>query len=204
MGYDFGRGSRGRYEDGQLLAHEADRLISLARRYNPAVVLEIGTYFGHTTRRLAEALPEAVIHTLDLPRWAEVTETEGMPKSNWELIARRDVGREYRGLECESRIRQWYGDSAEWDWDLARGATFMFIDGSHTYEYCRNDSEKCWDLCGGRGVIVWHDVAASSPGVVRLVSEWRQIGRAITQIPGTWLAYYDGLTRVKSAEKSLD
>jgi hypothetical protein len=172
-------------------------LVDLVLHYRPAIVLEIGTYFGHTTRKIAEAGAGwgIVVHTLDLPlppEWGYMVGT-GMPKSNPELIRRRDVGREYRGLECADRILQWYGDSATWNFSHAAGATFMFIDGSHTYEYVRNDSEKCWDLCLGKGVIVWHDVDATSPGVVRLVSEWRQIGRPITQIRGTWLAYYDGL-----------
>ena len=66
---------------------------------------------------------------------------------------------------------------------------FFFIDGSHTYEYCKNDSEKCWELCGGRGVFLWHDCDNVHPGVIRLIAEWRHLGRDIRLVNGTALAY---------------
>jgi hypothetical protein len=77
-----------------------------------------------------------------------------------------------------------------WDSREAGSPTFFFIDGSHTYEYCKNDSEKCFALCDGKGVFLWHDCDEAHPGVVRFVMEWRQMGRDIRRISGTPIAYW--------------
>ena len=33
----------------------------------------------------------------------------------------------------------------------------MFIDGSHQYEYCKNDTEKAFEMLSPQGVVLWHD-----------------------------------------------
>ena len=56
-----------KYEDGMTPFQDAIALLSILVAENPTQVLEIGTYMGHTTRAMAENLPEAIIHTVDLP-----------------------------------------------------------------------------------------------------------------------------------------
>ena len=94
------------------------------------------------------------------------------------------------GHPCASRIKQHFADTARWDFHEAGQPTFFFIDGTHTYEYCKNDSEKCFELCGGRGVFLWHDCNETHPGVVRFISEWRRQGKDIKRIAGTSIAYW--------------
>jgi hypothetical protein len=54
----------------------------------------------------------------------------------------------------------------------------------------RNDSAKCWDLCNGRGLFLWHDVDENHGAVIRLLQEWReQLGRDVRQISGTPLGF---------------
>jgi hypothetical protein len=190
------RGSVGldlrRYEDGMLPIDHALGLLSLAVLDDPAVVLEIGTFCGHTTKLLAQNLPRAIIHTVDLPPdfQAENDPAGTPPKDDFHLIVSRSVGREYRGQPGAERIVQHFGDTARWDFGLAKGATFFFIDGSHTYEYVKNDSAKCWALCGGSGTFLWHDCGTEHPGVIRLLTEWRRDqAREIVRIRGTTLAY---------------
>jgi hypothetical protein len=67
---------------------------------------------------------------------------------------------------------------------------FFFIDGAHTYEYCKQDSEKCYQLCNGSGTFLWHDCNKDHPGVLRFIREWRGAGRNISLIEGTALAYW--------------
>jgi hypothetical protein len=181
-----------RYEDGMLATDQAVALASLAVLNDPAAVLEIGTFCGHTTKLLAQNLPRAVIHTVDLPPdfQAENDPVSLLPKDDFHLITSRSVGREFRGQPEAERIVQHFGDTARWDFAPARGASFFFIDGSHTYEYVKNDSEKCWALCGGRGTFLWHDCGTGHPGVVRFLLEWRRNQRReIIRIRGTTLAY---------------
>ena len=180
------------HEDGMLPLDQAVVLASILVSVNPKEVLEIGTFMGHTTKLMAENQVNSVIHTVDLPTTfiEGQDQDKGMPKDDFHLIKRRVVGREFRGQPCEKRIVQHFVDSAEWDFREAGRPTFFFIDGSHTYEYCRHDSEKCFELCDGKGVFLWHDCDEMHPGVIKFLTEWRAMGRNIVRIPGTTLAYW--------------
>ena len=180
------------YEDGMLPNHEAMALLSILVVESPREVLEIGTFMGHTTKAMAENLPESIIHTVDLPLdFSEPTKANpNIPKDDFHLITRRVVGREFQDQIFASRIRQHFGDTALVDFKKFGQPTFFFVDGSHTYEYCRQDSEKCYALCGGRGTFLWHDCDAGHPGVVKFIAEWRALGRNITRIEGTSMAYW--------------
>ena len=183
------------YEDGMLPVNDALALLSIAAMVRPPVVLEIGTFTGHTTKSLALNLPEAIIHTLDLPLdfSAGSDPVTNVAKDDFHLIRKRAPGREFLGTPFAGRIRQHFGDSANWDFQQAAGANFFFIDGSHTYDYCKLDSERCFDLCGGKGVFLWHDCDPDHPGVYRALSEWKKKGRDVVRINGTHLGYWNSL-----------
>jgi hypothetical protein len=181
-----------RYEDGILPYNQAVALLAIAVASGPKVALEIGTFMGHTPRQLAMNLPASIIHSVDLPldfvpEKDNVTERK---KDDFHLIARRQVGREYRGTPYEARIRQHFADTAVWNFNEAAGATLFFIDGSHTYDYCKNDSDRCYELCQGKGVFLWHDCDDTHPGVVNALLEWRALGRNVVRIEGTPIAYW--------------
>ena len=181
-----------RYEDGMLPSDQAMVLLAVLVAESPREVLEIGTFMGHTSRLMAENLPTAIINTVDLPEdfSPESDPVTGIPKDDFHLIKERRVGREYKNEPCAERIRQHFGDTAKWDFSEAGSPTFFFIDGSHTYEYCKLDSEKCFAACGGRGVFLWHDCDSDHPGVVRFITEWRAMGRNIQRIAGTPIGYW--------------
>jgi predicted O-methyltransferase YrrM len=180
-----------RYEDGMLPSHQAMVLLAILVAERPKEVLEIGTYMGHTTRQMAENLETATIQTVDLPEnFAESGAKQNLPKDDFHLIEHRVVGREFKDHSCAGRITQHSADTATFDFHQAGNPTFFFIDGSHTYEYCKHDSEECFDLCHGRGVFLWHDCDDLHPGVTKFILEWRQLGRDIKRIAGTSLAYW--------------
>lgn len=181
-----------RYEDGMLPSNQAMALLAILVTEAPDEVLEIGTFMGYTTRQIAENLETAIIHTVDLPEdfSVEGDPEQNVPKDDFHLITQRIVGREFIGHPCATRIKQHFADTASWAFREAGHPNCFFIDGSHTYKYCKNDSEKCFELCGGRGVFLWHDCDYLHPGVVRFLSEWRQQGRGIRRISGTALAYW--------------
>ncbi len=181
-----------KYEDGMMPHRDAIALFSLLVAANPSEVLEIGTYMGHTARAMAENLETATIHTVDLPPEFSASQSSknGPPKDDFHLIARRIVGREFKGEPVEKRIVQHFGDTAQMDFGKIGRPSFFFIDGSHTYEYCKNDSEKCLALCPRGGTFLWHDCDATHPGVIKFILEWRQLGRDIVRVYGTDLAYW--------------
>jgi hypothetical protein len=186
--------SVGRDEEGILPYDQALALVTVLVAECPASILEIGTFMGATTRLMAENCPKAVIHTVDLPPEYDLASSSQrvMPKDDFQLITRRVVGREFLGTLYADRIVQHFADTADWDFSPAGSPTFFFIDGSHTYEYCKNDSDKCFALCGGKGVFLWHDCDRNHPGVIRCLMEWRAMGRDVRRIEGTPLAYWKG------------
>jgi len=184
----------GDHVDGTLPTYQAFILLSLLMVERPREVLEIGTFMGHTTRLMAENLEHSSIHTVDLPLDYSLKEAAkaDVSKDDFHLISDRQVGREYRDTPFARRIIQHYADTMTWDFKGVGHPTFFFIDGSHTYEACRNDSDKCHALCGGKGVFLWHDCDAAHPGVLRALGEWRALGRDVVRIRGTPLGYWKG------------
>jgi hypothetical protein len=181
-----------KYEDGMTAYRDVLVLLSILVAENPSEVLEIGTYMGHTARAMAENLETATIHTIDLPPdfFAEQDHSNLPSKDDLHLVGRRIVGREFKGQPCEGRIRQHFGDTAVMDFTRIGRPTFFFIDGSHTYEYCKNDSDKCLLVCPKGGTFLWHDCDEGHPGVVKFILESRALGRNIVRIQETNLAYW--------------
>lgn len=180
-----------KYEDGMLPSHEALILASIAVAENPKRILEIGTFMGHTTRLLAENCPEAEIHTVDLPLEYTFQEEKEhkLQKDDFHLIQKRSVGREFKDLPCSKRIIQHFADTACWNFEEAGTPEICFIDGSHTYDYCRHDSEKCFSLMKRQGVIIWHDVDEYHHGVLRYLNECRAKGIDIRRVQNSAIGY---------------
>lgn len=177
---------------GTLPVSDAVALLSTLVAAQPSEVLEIGTFMGHTTKAMATNLPDGIVHTVDLP--PNFSEKDppipALPKDDFHLIRRRVVGREFKGQPVEARIKQHFGDTARIDFQEFGRANFFFIDGSHTYEYCKQDSEKCYALCQGQGTFLWHDCDLFHPGILEFVNEWRAAGRNIARIEETNVAYW--------------
>jgi len=183
----------GDHVDGSLPADQAFILVSLLTVEQPPEVLEIGTFMGHTSKLMAENLKQSIIHTVDLPLdYSLAASKSDVTKDDFHLITARQVGREFLNTPFTSRIVQHYADTMNWDFSGVGNPTFFFIDGSHTYEACRNDSEKCYAACKGKGTFLWHDCDSSHPGVLRALAEWRKLGRDVVRIRGTPLGYWKG------------
>lgn len=148
---------------------------------NARRIFEFGTYRGQTTCGLASVCKDAQIYTLNLPlnddpRYAPYI---GM------YIARSPD---------RDRINQIFCDSRTFDTTpYCRSMDYIFIDGDHSYEGVKNDTEKALQLLKPGGIIVWHDYAAKSPGVLEYLAEFSQ-QRPLFRLRKTCLAVYvDGL-----------
>jgi hypothetical protein len=180
------------YVDGYLPWCDILALMSVLVDRSPHTILEVGTFNGYTTRLMALNLPDAEIHTLDLPEDFTDTGTgSGLPKDDFHLIGARRVGSEYRSDPSIKSIQQHFGDSAEIVFPIAE---FCFIDGSHTYAYARNDTEKAL-ASGAAKTLVWHDCNHLHPGVTSWLIEMIQAGHPVRRIEGTNLAILDVLTQ---------
>ena len=176
------------YADGYLPWCDLVALMSVVVDRAPRSILEIGTFNGYTTLLMALNLPEAEIHTIDLPEdFQDLGPRNGLVKDDFHLIASRRVGCEYRAEPSVKTIHQHFGDTAEYDLPAAE---FYFIDGSHTYSYARNDTERAL-ASGAAKTLVWHDCDRHHCGVTQVLVEMLEAGRPVRRIAGTNLAILD-------------
>jgi hypothetical protein len=158
---------------GNLALLEVIVIAKLTRYHNPDRLFEIGTFDGRTTLNMAANCPEdAKVYTLDLP--GEQIHSTKLPVVPVEkiYIDKEISGSRYLGTDCEEKIVQLYGDSAIFDFSsFFDTIDFVFVDGSHSYEYALNDSERAIRLLrDGRGIILWHDYGQWD-GVTRALNE---------------------------------
>jgi hypothetical protein len=177
--------------DGSTPYRDLIAILSLAKNQNPRAALEFGTYFGSTTANLSLNLPEATIHTIDLPEdLSEATAlVEGKPVNDLHLIKGRQLGKSFRGTAAEQRIVQHLGDTATYDYSLIQGpVSFFLIDGSHTYEYARSDTLRSFALARNECSFLWHDCDEYTPGVLKWLLEMVDAGLPVVRIQNTSLA----------------
>lgn len=145
---------------GNVSIYELLVLVELLRVHRPLACFEIGTFDGRTTLNMAANTPEeTVIYTLDLPREQMNDTAFPLDLLDLNVVDKEISGARYRGRVWERKIRQLYGDSATFDYTPYEGKIdFIFIDGSHTYDYVVSDSLNAINLLrNGKGIILWHD-----------------------------------------------
>ncbi len=142
---------------------EVQVLASLTRQLNPRTVFEIGTYSGFTALHFAHNTDaEAKVYTLDLPAGYVPPASQGRVSYDDRLVlelSQRNIhSRIYRGTPFEDKIVELFGDSRTFDYSPHVGRMdLVFIDGNHSAEYVRADTENAFRLLSTRGVIIWHD-----------------------------------------------
>ena len=182
--------------DGNVNLSEVAILAQAASGVPPgSEIIEIGTFDGRTALNLALNAPDGVsIATLDLP--ANQPTAFPIEASERQYVDKPSSGDRLRSCHprwrgAAGRVAQLFGDSATYDWSPHYGrAGLVFVDGSHTYDYARGDSETAMRLVRPRGVVLWHDYGVW-PGVTRALEEL-EAGRnlGLKHIRGTSLAFW--------------
>jgi predicted O-methyltransferase YrrM len=166
-------------------------LCLLCRALEPDVIFEIGTFVGYTSLHMALNSPEGTrIHTLDLPP-ADRSTTLRTTATDHKLID-QDVGPAvFDGTSAADKIERLYGDSATFDFSPWHDAVdLFFVDGAHSYEYVRADTENALRCVRSGGVIVWHDYGRlEQSGVTRWLHELAR-DREIYAVPNGSIAYH--------------
>lgn len=173
------------YDEVQWLVHKA--------KYCPGNILEIGTFEGATALELASAYPDRMVHCLDQT-------PEELEHSSYGLKADRICFKARHLSNVKLRL---VGDAFKYTEEDNIG--FVFIDGDHSWEGVRYDTEKAlfWfrpsgnfhDRKGARqGIIAWHDATPDWPGdfnmqVYTYLDQLNFAGWPIIRVRKTCLAY---------------
>jgi predicted O-methyltransferase YrrM len=159
--------------DGNVTLLELLVLSRLVRERRPRALFEIGTFDGRTTLALTMNAPDnAAVCTLDLP--PKTPTNHSIERAERAFVDKPQSGARFLGTDAAAKIRQLYGDSATFDFSQ-HAADFVFVDGSHAYEYVLNDSERALSLLKNRpGTVVWHDYGA-----------WVGVTRALDKLAAT-------------------
>jgi predicted O-methyltransferase YrrM len=146
------------YRGGNVSFGELCALAAMVRVLKPKTLFEFGTFDGNTTLQLALNSPrDAVVYTIDLPHGTQKTKLK-ISKGDEVIAGERSSHRRFNGTEFEHRIRPILEDSATYDYSILRTRVdLVFVDGSHSYEYIENDTQRALELLAPHGIIIWHD-----------------------------------------------
>jgi len=163
-------------------------LASLVKAANASKVFEIGTFDGRSSRAMAlNLVPDGCLVTLNLPP-GEGVNSAGVCNVDTGLNTKVISGNRFLGTLEAACIRQVYGDSATFDFGPYEGCMdLVFIDGSHVFDYVKNDTEAAIRMIKpAGGWILWHD--ATLYGVAPyLKKQIREFGWPVRLIDGTTL-----------------
>ncbi|MBM2839814.1 MAG: O-methyltransferase family 3 [Bacteroidetes bacterium] len=180
--------------DGNVTPLELIVIDQLIVKHAPKRILEIGTFDGRTTLNMAtNTADDARVFTLDLPK-TQLSDAALPIEVGERTYVNKDLsGSRFIGTEYASKITQLYGDSGTFDFSpYANSIDFVFVDGSHSYDYVLNDSRVALRILrNGKGVMLWHDFDAWG-GVTIALNELFKAGnefKGLKHIAGTTLAY---------------
>lgn len=162
-------------------------LALLLKKVEATRVFEFGTYKGVSITQLALNVPDAGrICTLDLPE-GQTDVALAIPDPDELQIAREAGKGSLIPADLRGRIEFLKQDSAKFDETPLRGQMdFVFVDGAHSAEYVKSDSEKGWRMLRSGGVIAWHDFRVEDADVVRYLLQFPTQPK---RIAGTSLAF---------------
>jgi hypothetical protein len=129
------------------------------------LIFEIGSYFGRSTRALADNT-SGVVHAID--SWEATNYNgDGNPAYDSNIIT-------YNVFRCNlwDHIQSCKVIVNPVNWEDYRSGLrpdLIFIDGDHRYEYVKHDIYKAFDYITSGGIVAGHDY--NWPGVNRAVNE---------------------------------
>lgn len=179
--------------DGNVSERELVTIARLVRAISPLASFEFGTFDGRTTLNIASNSPAgARVYTLDLPQESIAASAAPIHAHEVRYADKPQSGLRFRESDLAGRIEQLHGDSGTFDLrPYYDGMDFIFIDGSHAYEYVVNDSLHAIRMLRlGKGIILWHDYSRWD-GVTRALNELRRLDSrfaGLSWIGGTTLA----------------
>lgn len=179
--------------EGYIDDHQRSIIAALVGALGAQTFFEIGTSLGRTAWTVAHHNPELQIWTLDVAPAESVDHTALELGADDRAYFRPPdrCGEAFKGTAESGRITQLWGDSATFDYAPYAGRMdFVYVDGAHSYDYVRSDSQRALELLSPRGTIVWDDYV-TGPGVYQYLGELApSLGEPIYHLIDTRMAIY--------------
>ncbi len=176
--------------EGNVTSFELMAIALLIANHKPKRLLEVGTFDGNTTLQMAlNTPPDAMFHTIDLPEGEASTHLPILDEDMKYVQDQNKLTRKYEGSTVEHKVIQHFGDSTVYDFaNFTKTGLidFCFIDGGHSYECVKSDTENVLRILAPTGIILWHDFTPNCPGVYQYLSELSTT-RSLVHIAGTHL-----------------
>ena len=124
--------------------------------------------------------------SLDLPE-DHPAYTLAIPKAEERQIAAETGKGILIPQELSHKVTFLRSDSAKFDTTpYLNSMDLVFVDGAHSYEYVKNDTEKGLEMLRPGGIIAWHDCTPSHPDVVKYL---KTLNLLPTLVKSTALAF---------------
>lgn len=120
---------------------------------------------------------DAIIHTIDLPAGKSETSLPVLESDLQFILDEEKEERKFEKSKIASKVKQHFGDSTCYDFSkfTEEGKLdFAFIDGGHSYECVKSDTENVLPLLAEGGCILWHDFTPHFGGVFQFLCELSQ------------------------------
>ncbi len=172
-------------------------LATFAANVPAGKMLEIGTYYGHSTTSMAVNSPESTIYTVNvLPE--QVANNGGAFPT--EFLTKDKIGSHFRERNIPN-IKQIYANTKAWTVEEEiSDLSLVFIDGCHDEEFVYSDTKLILDRVKKGGFVLWHDFSPefrsnfswindSMKGVERLMKE-KLITPYVLNVRGSWIGIW--------------
>jgi hypothetical protein len=167
-------------------------LATIVSAVRPRKIFETGTFRGVAALTMALNATEADVYTLDLPDEYGGAEVGSLSKGDkeWVRLSRTSIGFAFAGHPAAGRIHQLRGNSLSFEPPESLSNTDLcFIDGGHSYECVKADTETALKILSPNGVIVWDDYTWFVDGVREYLTELRKT-LPLYRIAGSQLVVY--------------
>jgi hypothetical protein len=193
-------------EIGSLTTLEASMLISILKIFKPKVVFEYGTFLGYSTSIfLKNTSKKSKVFSIDLGNSLADYEITNVDVSK--VLHNDKVNDDYLRIvqsntgpiyikdtidKGDSKLQLLYGDSTKLsvnEISLNKIVDYVFIDGGHTYDIIKSDTEKAFEMVD-KGIIIWHDYNSKIHSDVTTFVDELSIDKKIFHIENTMLAFH--------------
>jgi predicted O-methyltransferase YrrM len=164
-------------------------LAAICSTMKPKCIIEFGTFLGAGTLTMGLNC-EARILTVDLPDETTRDNVDTLNEADRKLVADRQhrTGSLYKSHPMENRITELRCDSRTVDLSKhASSVDFCLVDGGHSLECVRVDTENALRVLSPGGIILWDDYFWLYPDVVSYVEEFSRTHEGMVRIKDTSL-----------------